>query len=309
MPTSAILREAITVPGFAVPTMGGKQFWRDTYVHAGWRLQKNVRTGRHRLLDPKNGKRACGDFERCRARFEEFRSTRGIAPPSDHLVLLVHGIARSAGTFGALQGSLRRAGYDATAISYPSTRASIDEHAAGVAALLDRLEGTHTVSFVTHSMGALLLRCLLATKRPWMRTRAVGRIVLIAPPNQGSAVASFLKDNRLYKVLYGPAGQQLVPEFVKRMPGLYDRQFAIVAGGRGGGRGFNPLLTGDNDGTVRVAETALDGSLGTLVVPQIHARIANHPDTVRATTEFIDNGRITENFKSERPRAGASRSK
>ena len=281
-------------PPVPIPTLGGKQFWRDTFLRAGWRIQENSLSGTSRLLDPRNRQWAAGGFDTCHGRFEGLRTQHCIAPNGDHLVLMIHGIARSTGTFRNLQRELQVSGYDTASISYPSTRTTIETHAEGLAVLLDRLEGTKTVSFVTHSMGALILRQLLAENRAWQREREVGRIVLIAPPNQGAAMAQRLKNCRLYKSLYGPAGQQLVPNAAQRIPGINGYDFAIVAGGRGAERGFNPLLSGDDDGTVTVAETALEGARETCTVRHIHANITNQPDTIRAATRFIKGGNLVE---------------
>ncbi|MDD9907416.1 MAG: alpha/beta fold hydrolase [Rhodospirillaceae bacterium] len=276
------------------PTFGGKQLWRDGYLHANWRIQENILSGTNRLLDPRHRCWATGSYEACRQRFDSLRKDRPIEPRSSHLILLIHGIARSTGTFRKLAPALRDAGYDAAAISYPSTRTAIETHADGVARLLNRLEGARTVSFVTHSMGALVLRCLLAERRPWQRTRTTGRLVLVAPPNQGAAMAEILRDRWLYRTMYGPAGQQLVTETAQNLPGLAEFDFAIIAGGRGRERGFNPELTGDDDGTETIAETALAGWKASHLVRGLHAGLANHPDTVGAVLSFIAHGTFPE---------------
>lgn len=296
-----------TIPGsgalsVSIPTVGGKQLWRDTALFAGWRIQVHASVGVNRLLDPRNRMLAWGSDKACRDRLDNLRLQRGIEPASDHLVLLLHGIARSTGTFRHLQAALREMGYDAAAISYPSTRATLDTHADGLATLLDRLEGTKTVSFVTHSMGALVLRRLLAKQRPWQRRRTVGRIVLIAPPNQGAGLAGKLQTRWLYRTLYGPAGQQLTPDSARNLPGLDGHEFGIVAGVRGNGKGFNPFLPGEDDGTVALAETALPGVKATCTTRSLHMNIANHPETVRATTAFIRCGRFSTNQDTQNRR-------
>lgn len=273
------------------PTLGGTQLWRDTHVFAGWRIQENVLTGHSRLLDPEDTRRAWGSYTQVKERLDELKRIENIHPPGTHLVLLVHGILRSTGTFTELEKALIEAGYDAVAISYPSTRSTIEEHADGLARLLDRHEGSETVSFVTHSMGGLVVRHLLAREAAWMGRIEIHWVVLIAPPNQGSAVARLLEDVPAYRLIYGAAGQQLTPDEVSRIPAL-DHPFAIIAGGKGDGGGFNPLLPGDDDGTVRVAETHLDGARDVLVVPEIHAMISNHRDTVRAAIGFLKHGKF-----------------
>ncbi len=271
------------------PTLGGKQFWRDMFIHAGWRIQQNVLTGHYRLLDKNNARRAWGTFDTCLNRFNLLNLEPGFEPQGKDLVLLVHGTARSTGTFSRMAMHLRARGFDATAIDYPSTRDTIEAHAKGLAGLLDRLEGTQSVSFVTHSMGGLVVRRLLADIGSRRGKPSFGRLVMIAPPNQGSALAGMLKDFAPYRFLYGKSGQQLAHPNIEKLP-VPAIPFAIVAGGRGNGAGYNPFLDGDNDGTVTVSETALDGAADTLVVPAIHAKISNHPQTIEATIRFLKTG-------------------
>jgi pimeloyl-ACP methyl ester carboxylesterase len=278
--------ELLNVPA---PTLGGKQLWRDAYVHAGWRIQRNVVTGHIRLLDPGQVRRAWGSYAYCKERFDTMRKEKGIKPRSSHMVLLVHGIGRSTGTFSDLTGAVDAVGYDAEAISYPSTRGTIEEHAAGITRLLERAEGVETVSFVTHSMGALVVRHLLAAGGPWRERMALGRVVMIAPPNQGSAVARWLKEVPLYRGLFGKAGQQLTPDGIGEAP-MMDVPFGIIAGGRGYGSGYNPILPGDDDGTVTVAETRLEGAADFLIVTATHGRITNNPQTILATANFLKHG-------------------
>ena len=38
-------------PNLPLPTLGGMQFWGDVTHRAGWRVQRHVVTGHHRLLD------------------------------------------------------------------------------------------------------------------------------------------------------------------------------------------------------------------------------------------------------------------
>ncbi len=140
-------------------------------------------------------------------------------------------------------------------------------------------------------MGGLVVRHLLARDAEWKGRIEVRRIVLIAPPNRGSAIARLLQDIPAYRLIFGEAGQQLTPAEVSRAPGLA-QTFAIIAGGKGDGRGFNPLLPGDDDGTVGVAETRLEGAADFLIVPEIHALISNHRETIRATINFLKHGRF-----------------
>jgi len=274
--------------------------WSDCWVHAGWRIQIHVVRGDCRLLDPADVCRANGTYETCRSAFEGIRRSEGIGQPGPHLVLLVHAIARSHRSFSKMKLALCGAGFDATAVTYASTRRTLEAHAATLEALLDGLEGSEAVSFVCHSMGGLVVRHLLARDGAWKRRVRAHRAVLIATPNRGSAVAARLAPFPPFAAVYGPAGRQLTPAAVAGVPPLRI-PFATIAGGRGNRTGFNPFLAGDNDGTVSVAEVALDGAERHLVVPALHALICSHPETIRATVAYLRTGSLKDESSGPDP--------
>lgn len=281
------LANAESLPNIEAPTLGGKYVWRDTFLHAGWRIQENIVTGHFRLLDPDNVRHAWGTAKDTHNTFSELRRTRQIEPKSSHLVVLIHGILPAINPFTDMQQRLRDAGFDATMVSYPSTHETIEAHADGISKLLNRLHQTKTISFVTHSMGGLVLRQLLASPAVWQERISINRAVMIAPPNQGSAIARTLKDFEPFKILYGVSGQQLTPEMAQTFPRLRI-PFIVIAGGLGDGAGYNPILDGDDDGTVTVAETRLDGAENFYLVPDTHTAIGDNPRTIKMTIDYLN---------------------
>ena len=278
-------------PNVPLSTLGGAQVWTDEFFQANWRIQKNVLTGHHRLLDPKNIRRAWGTYEQCRAAFSPFAADARWKNGGRRLVVLVHGLGRSAGMFDDLATTLQADGYDTAAITYASTRESVEAHADHLARLIAGLEGVQEVSFVTHSMGGLVVRALLADPRLRNAGIRFGGLVMIAPPNRGSAIARTLKDVSVYRWLTTETGRDLTPAGARALP-TPAIDFAIVAGGLGDGEGFNPFLDGDDDGVVTVAETRLAGARDFRVVPSLHGLVDNHPETVRAVRAFLKNGKF-----------------
>jgi len=272
-------------------TLGGKQFWGDSFFFHGWRIQQNVYTNHCRLLDRGDVRRAWGTYEACRTAFEAIRLEKGVAQSSDHLVVLLHGIGRSKDTFSALRDSLEREGYEVAAISYPSTRKSIREHSRQIQRILESLDGIRTVSFVTHSLGGIVARDLLSIDAEWRKRIQVHRMVMLAPPNQGSLAAEAMKDWFPYQFATGEAGQQLTPEEVAKIP-VPDCEFAIIAGGTGTDEGYNPLLAGDDDGVVAVANTRLEGSADFLLLDVLHTFIMRDERSVKAILNFFAEGKF-----------------
>ncbi len=276
-------------PNIETPTLGGKQLWGDSFVFAGWRIQENLISGHSRLLDPDDVRHAWGTYEQCYQAFASRRAAGRVTPRSRHLVLLLHGLFRSKDSFDGLPEALWDAGYEATGLNYPSLREGVQASADRLNLLLDRLEETDRVSFVTHSLGSFVLRAALAKPSAWRDRVALHRIVLIAPPSQGSTVANMLADFPPYEWVTGDAGQDLTSEAVANLPGL-DAAFGIIAGGRGDAEGYNPMIEGDDDGTVAVAETQLQGALDFMLVESLHSFIHNSPETIEAVLSFLANG-------------------
>ncbi|MEM7235241.1 MAG: hypothetical protein AAF517_23885 [Planctomycetota bacterium] len=274
-------------------TLGGKQFWADEFIHLGWRVQRNVFTGHHRLLDPKDVRRAWGDFEACRVVFERQRIEKKLRADREHLVLLVHGLFRSKDSMSKMAGALRKAGFAVESVNYPSTRASIRTHATQLRSILDRTLDYRSVSFVTHSLGGIVVRELLAIpqKQEWRERIQLGRIVMLAPPNQGSVVADALEKNIAYKLLAGDSGQELTPRALANLPAP-TCEFAVIAGGTGTDTGYNPILGGDNDGTVLLKNTKLDGQKDFLRVRALHSFIMNDETAIAGCTHFLRKGKF-----------------
>ena len=274
------------LPNLQISTLGGKQFWADQFIHCGWRIQENVYTGHFRLLDPDDVRQAWGGYEACRVAFEKVRIARKIRRRSDHLVLLVHGLFRSKDSLKKLAGELKKAGYEVESVSYPSTRRSIREHVDQLERILGSTEEIRKVSFVAHSLGGLVVRELLGRKPEWKKRIAVHRLVMIGTPNRGSTVADVLKDWLPYQLVAGDAGQEVTPASVARVP-VPTCSFGNIAGGTGTARGFNPLLPGDNDGTVLVRSVHLPGERDFLRVRTLHSFLMSDDRVVRATVRFL----------------------
>ena len=278
---------------FQLPTMGGKQFWADWRWREGWRIQENVLTGHHRVLDPNDRRQAWGSWEACLADFERLAPTVE-RPHKRHLVMLLHGMGRSRGALSGMQAALAGRNWDVAAVSYPSTRRSIENHVVQFESVLNNLQGYDQISFVTHSLGGVIVRELLAPERAtaehargyWRDHIQAERAVMLAPPNRGSTFAQAVENFAPYSWIFGETGLALTPQamanvHVPQIPVL------VIAGARGSKGAFNPWLDGPNDGVVRVEETHLQGESEHLVVDNIHTFLMNDPISVNATIRFL----------------------
>ena len=257
------------------PTLGGKQLWADVFVSCGWRIQEGLVNDHHRLLDPSDRRVTWGSFDECRVAFEAERLALGLRPRSHHAVVLLHGLIRAKEAMGPLSEAFTQAGYEVLNLNYPSTRRAIDGHADQLDRLLNHLWGVDTLSFVTHSLGGIVVRTALARAHPpWRGRLRIDRVLMIFPPSQGSERASKWKDNPLAQAIWGPPLTQLTPDHAPDLPPPPDCRFAIIAGAR--------------DRTVTTDEAALPGAEGFRVMDVEHTFGMRHPEVIKTALRYID---------------------
>lgn len=264
-----------------IPTTGGGQFWADRRYCDGWRVQENVVTGHHRLLDAANRRHVFGTLEQCLARLGEVQLD--VAPPE--VVVLLHGLGRSRRSLLKLGRTLEVAGHHTIPLDYPSTRRSLNGHVEQVVQVLEHLEGAQRVNFVTHSLGGIVTRGVLSSPA-WPERLAQGRVVMMAPPNQGASLARILQNRvpKLFGAAVGPSGFEIANGPPYPEPSVP----VMVIAGRPRDGGLNPLLEGDDDGVVCVEETKLQSMEEHLVVDAIHTVVMDHPEATSAAVRFLE---------------------
>ena len=276
--------------GAFMKTLGGRQFWGDVHFYYGWSIQQNILTGHYRLLDAADVRHCWGSYDECLQHLTDIKERHQLEPMSGKAVVLIHGMVRSSKSLHAMEAPFLEAGYRVFAFDYPSTQLTIPESAEYLRRALSSLEGIEEINFVVHSMGGLVVRSYLQ-KEPDPRIR---RMVMLGVPNLGAHLADRLKENVLYRGILGPAGQQLISAtdgFIAGLP-VPKFEFAVIAGGRGTPNGYNPLIPGDDDGTVAVESTRLPGAADFIQLPVLHSFMMAHRDVVAASVRFVTTGAI-----------------
>jgi len=271
-------------------TLGGRQFWGDVFFLRGFRIQQNVFTGHYRLLDADDRRYASGSLEECQAVMEQIRNAKGLKQDAGHVVIFLHGLGRSSKSMSPIMKGLTDKSQTPVPFEYPSTQVSLADCAEYLAKVIASLDQVERISFVVHSMGGLVVRRYLQDHKDPRHHR----FVMLGTPNQGADLADMLHKNFLFKAVYGPAGQELVSKedgTIASLP-VPDFPFGVIAGGKGDGAGYNKILKGDNDGTVTVESTRLDGASDFMVVPRIHSFLMNDPAVIEAVNCFLEIGRF-----------------
>lgn len=212
------------------------------------------------------------------------------------LVIILHGIFRTALSMGMVDLYLRSRGYDVLNLTYPSSRHDLPALANLVAARIEttpKFKNASEVHFVTHSMGGLVTRYMLNTQ-PEIRTKT-RNIVMMVPPNQGSETADFIVSrtwmNRIYSYFSGPVGPQLTTAYAASYPEI-DGNIGIIAGTRSS----NPLSRfvftdgRPHDGTISHERMRLSGIDSMIAVPASHTSIVCSFPALRQTAHFLQTG-------------------
>jgi pimeloyl-ACP methyl ester carboxylesterase len=275
-------------------TLGGRQFWADENFFHQRHIQRNVYTGHCRLLDGDSHRQASGTYKDCLATLDRIKARDRLPPMRGKAVLLLHGLGRSHAAMDKLALYLReQGGYEVFNVTYPSTRLEIGEYARALKNILDHLDGIEEINFVGHSMGNVVVRYYLgdqaAPLRPDPRLK---RFVMLGPPNHQADLAVLLSDSSVFQLLAGTPGQQLGRDWnhLEQRLATPQCEFGIIAGGRKNGRGYNPLVPGDNDGIVSVASTRLAGARDFVVLPVLHTWLMNDANAQQYTLHFLQQG-------------------
>ena len=212
-------------------------------------------------------------------------------------VVLLHGLGLRSWAMEGLAHSLRSEGFRVFNLSYPSRTLPIEQlasdwlpsqlRAAGLA------EGSR-VSFVTHSMGGIILRLYRRDHPDAYR----GRVVMIAPPNDGSAVVDHLKGFAPFRWFTGLNGVRLgtdaqsVPRTLGAWP-IDAGELGIIAGDNSLNPLFSSWLGGPDDGKVAVSSTRLAGMTDFIVLHHSHTWLQWRADTAAQVRAFLRTGHFT----------------
>jgi len=204
------------------------------------------------------------------------------------LVFLVHGFMRTGASMIPMAMGLRRSGYTTHVVTQLNLHRDIPTLADQLWGRVERARlaaagpdgALPDAHFVTHSMGGIVVRSMLNRHE----VSGPNRVVMLAPPNQGSRKAAYWYDNvlrlpwgsfdPLHKLLPGERGQCATA-------GDPDAEFGVITG----------VLPGkSSDGKVFVDEARWSHARDFLVVPFGHTFVMARPRVIEQTVAFLRDG-------------------
>jgi len=198
-----------------------------------------------------------------------------VAAPRE-LVVLVHGMGRSAFSMRPLEDALEAEGFEVVRFGYSSLCCTIPELGERLReAVVERAGEGRAVHFVGHSLGNILVRWALTRDTIPFR---VGRVVMLAPPNQGAASAD--KFAGVAGWLLRPLAELTTDSLatVRTLPEVRGVEIGIIAA--------------RDDHTVRFTETHLPEESAHIVVDGGHTFIMRRQAVHARTIEFLRTGRF-----------------
>lgn len=196
-------------------------------------------------------------------------------------VILVHGMGRTAASMLLMGRRLKDAGFPNLLFNYFVSMESLDD-------IADRLEWTvrrkirRPFALVGHSLGGVLARM----KSEALLDAGLKKLVMLGPPNTSPVLAQALKDNPVFKLVAGDAGQKLAtPSFHANLP-IPEVPTLIFAGSSGPRSVWLPHKGEPNDGVVSVEETRLGGAIHR-TVPGIHTLLMNDRGVTEEIIRFL----------------------
>lgn len=209
-------------------------------------------------------------------------------------VILLHGLGRSHYSMSSLEFKLKQYHYIVVNRDYPSTQKSIEENAnQSIPLMINQCLKYHSdhINFVTHSLGGIILQEYLQNHT----IPKLSRIVMLGPPNHGSQLADLLHNNRLFKWITGPAGQELTT-LKSSVPNQLHLNHPYQIGVIAGNFNFIPLsrfiFHEDNDGKVAVSSTKITKMTDFIVLPVSHTFMMNNALVQQQILSFLDSGKF-----------------
>ncbi len=200
-------------------TLGGRFYWEDVFNFQDWVIQKNIKSGKYRLLDPHNIRRESGSFEICKDTLLKYIKFFELPDDDSEIVVILHGFARTKASVALMKEYLNKNSLNTIAVNYCSLQKGISYHANILQQFIGNLTTHKSICFITVGAGCLVLRKMLDMSDNY-RNFKISRVLDINPINSGSDFADILVKSSLARRLLGPMLTDISTDRALKIPQL-----------------------------------------------------------------------------------------
>lgn len=207
---------------------------------------------------------------------------------ANHKVYVIHGYGGFAFQMEKINQELIKEGYLTENYSYPSFSKDLDSIGLELFRKV-KLENFDSVSFVTHSMGALVVRLMYQYIDSADHFPFVFRIVMLAPPNKGTKMADAYS-GKIFKFFLGPNVEHMRTDsdsYANKLP-IPGCETGIIAGGKGQKSCFKQFQK--DDGKVSLQYTSLGNEKDFIVIQSWHDLMPFQKKVISLIISFLKTG-------------------
>lgn len=215
-----------------------------------------------------------------------------LSATASHKVYLIHGFASNPLVMIKLENGLKKGGFNVKNYGYNSFYTDLDTLGQN---LYREIAGISedSVSFVTHSMGALVVRSMYNYRDTTRRFPHVTRMVMLAPPNKGAEIADFFSSNALINTLLGPNLAKMRTDsnsYANSLPLPSLGETGVIIGIGSKGLWFNSKIKEETDGYLTPQRTVLGIEKDIAIVKEDHTLVTLKKHVIDLTCRFLKNG-------------------
>ncbi len=211
---------------------------------------------------------------------------------ASYKVYVIHGYGGTTMMMNKIENSLKSAHYTTENFAYKSLTIDLDSIGKILFNSIKKSK-VDTVSFVTHSMGGLVVRSMLQYANTDIYFPVIHRIVMIAPPNGGAEIADFFTKKQGIKKLLGPNVELMQTDsnsYAHKLPIPKSCELGTIIGIRGKSVGYNPFIKTDNDGLLTPKSATLGIEKDIVYLHEEHNILTQKDIVCKLVIYFLKNG-------------------
>jgi len=214
---------------------------------------------------------------------------------SSNRIYFLHGFGGPGIEMRWILKAVEKEGFDCTLFKYHSLVRDVDSVGLDLIKQI-QLDDADTISFVTHSMGALVVRSIYKHLDSLADFPTIKRFVMIGPPNNGTKVADFYFKFRFLRHILGPNLRNLTTDSItgsSRYP-IPTCEVGLITGSFVGSKTLNVFLDADNDGMVVCEQAKLGIEKDSIYIKSWHFGLLYDKRVSKYVISFLKWGKFTD---------------